>query len=169
MATTMTTAARAKTLPQHQALHAAAPAIAADETDLQRRCERALDMLLTQRGDASAEVEQLLADDPACVFGHCLRAALIVRAESAASRSALGASIAAIETARPDASDSARRHAMAARAWLDGDPAYAVALYGAIVTDWPQDVLALAVAHALPWPPSRDARSDREGAAALDG
>ena len=137
------------TLPQHQAPHAAALAIPTFEVASQRRCERALDMLLTQRGDASAEVEALLTDDPGCVSGHCLRAALIVRAESSASRSALVASIAAIETARPDASDPARRHAMAARAWLDGDPAYAAALYGAILTDWPQDVLALAVAHAL--------------------
>src|SRR5262252_2973625 len=136
-------------LPQHQAPRAAALAVGAVETISQRRCERALDMLLTQCGDASTEVERLLADDPGCVFGHCLRVALIVRAESAASRSALGASIAAIETARPDASDPARRHAMAARAWLNGDPAHAVALYGAILTDWPQDILALAVAHAL--------------------
>ena len=144
MATLMT-----MTLPQHQAPHAAALEIGAVETVSQRRCDRALDMLLTQRGDASAEVEALLADDPGCVFGHCLRAALIVRAESSASRLALRASITAIETARPDASDPARRHAMAARAWLDGDPAYAAALYGAILVDWPQDVLALAVAHAL--------------------
>jgi len=149
MATIMIKAASAKTLPQHEALQAVAPAIAAVETDSLRRCERALDMLLTQRGDASAEVEQLLADDPGCVFGHCLRAALIVRAESAASRSALTASIAAIEAACPDTSDPARRHTIAARAWLDGGPAHAVALYGAILTDWPQDVLALAVAHAL--------------------
>src|SRR5215472_6869858 len=144
MATLMT-----MTLPQLQAPHAAALEIGAVETVSQRRCERALDMLLTQRGDASAEAEALLADDPGCVFGHCLRAALIVRAESSATRSALGASITAIETARPDPGDPARRHAMAARAWLDGDPAYAVTLYGAILTDWPQDVLTLAVAHAL--------------------
>jgi hypothetical protein len=38
---------------------------------------------------------------------------------------------------------------LAARAWLDADSAHAVKLYGAILTDWPQDVLALAVAHAL--------------------
>src|SRR5262245_45365320 len=80
--TIMTKAARAKLLQQHQAVYAATPAMATVETDSQRRCERALDMLLTQRGDASAEVERLLADDPGCVFGHCLRAALVVRAES---------------------------------------------------------------------------------------
>src|SRR5215467_9395552 len=144
MATLMT-----MTLPQHQAPHAAALEIGAVETVSQRRCERALDMLLTQRGDASAEVEQLLADDPGCVFGHCLRVALIVRAESAASRSALAASIAAIEAACQDAGDPARRHALAARAWLGGDSARAVALYGAILADRPHNVLALAVAHAL--------------------
>src|SRR5215467_5903111 len=115
METIMRTAANVKTLPQDQALHAATPAIAAVETDSQHRCERALDMLLTQRGDAFAEVERVLADDPGCVFGHCLRAALIVRAESAALRSALAASIAAIEAACPDAGNPARRHALAAR------------------------------------------------------
>ena len=124
-------------------------AIPAVETNSLRRCERALDMLLTQRGNAIAEVERILADDPGCVFGHCLRAALIVRAESAAPRSVLAASITAIERACPDTNDPARRHAMAARAWLDGDSVGAVALYGPILTDWPCDVVALAVAHAL--------------------
>jgi tetratricopeptide (TPR) repeat protein len=135
--------ASVKTLPHEP------PMIAAVETDSHSRCERALDMMLTQRGDASAEVERVLADDPGSVFGHCLRAALIVRAESTASRSALTASIAAIEAGCPDASDPARRHALAARAWLDGDSAHAAALYGAILIDRPHDVLALAVANAL--------------------
>jgi hypothetical protein len=36
------------TLPQHQAPHAATLAVGAVETISQRRCERALDMLLTQ-------------------------------------------------------------------------------------------------------------------------
>jgi hypothetical protein len=70
------------TLRQHQAPDAAALAIGVVEPNSERRCERALDMLLTQRGDASVVVEELLADDPGCVCGHCLRAALIVRAES---------------------------------------------------------------------------------------
>jgi tetratricopeptide (TPR) repeat protein len=120
----------------------------AQTTSLQR-CERALDMLLTQRGDAFAEVERVLSDDPESVFGHCLRVALIVRADSRAPRSALAASIAAIEAARPDPSDPARCHAGAARAWLEGNSAHAVALYDALLTDWPSDVLALAIAHAL--------------------
>jgi tetratricopeptide (TPR) repeat protein len=91
----------------------------------------------------------VLADDPECVFGHCLRAALIVCADQAAARSSLAVSVAAIEAACPDADDRAHRHAAAARAWLDGDSALAVERYGAIVVDWPRDILALVVAHAL--------------------
>ena len=139
----------ANTSMQDRALHAPSPAIALAEANSLLRLERALDMLLTQRGDAYAEVERLLADDPGNMFGHCLRAALIVRAESTAPASVLATSIAAIEAACTDPTDPARRHAMAAQAWLDGDSAQAANLYGAILIDRPNDVLALAVAHAL--------------------
>jgi tetratricopeptide (TPR) repeat protein len=142
----MTTDVRT-TLAQRLALQPAATAMS-DANSL-RQCERVLDMLLTQRGDPFAEVERVLADDPRCVFGHCLRAALIVRADSLARRSTLAASIAAVEAACPDTDNPARRHATAARAWLEGDAAGAAVLYGAIITDWPRDVVALAVAHAL--------------------
>jgi tetratricopeptide (TPR) repeat protein len=149
MATIMTKAVNEKTWSDSQALRAGTSTPAAVETNSLQRCERALDMMLTQRGDAFAEVERVLADDPESVFGHCLRAALIVRADSAAPRSTLSASIAAIEIACPDNDDPARRHAVAACAWLDGDPAAAADLYSAILVKEPHDVLALAVAHAL--------------------
>ena len=69
----------------------------------------------------SPRIDRVLADDPQCVFGHCLRAALIVLADATAARPTLAASVAAIEAACPDADDPARRHADAARAWLEGD------------------------------------------------
>jgi hypothetical protein len=78
-----------------------------------------------------------------------LRAALIVRADDNNARSKVAASVATIETACSDKDDPARRHAAAARAWLDGDPALTVERYDAIVIDWPRDILALVVAHAL--------------------
>ena len=136
-------------LPQDWALHAAERATTTVGANPLRQCERALDMMLTQRGDAFVEVERVLADNVGCVCGHCLRAALIVRADSSALRSTLAASIAAIEAACPDTDDPARRHGIAARAWLQGDSARAADLYGAILTDWPHDILALAVVHAL--------------------
>jgi tetratricopeptide (TPR) repeat protein len=130
-------------------LHAAEPATAKVNTDSLRRCERALELLLTHRGNPSAEVDQVLADDPQCVLAHCLRAAIVVRADDADARSTLAASVAAIEAACPHMDDPARRHAAAARAWLEGAPALAVERYGAIVIERPRDILALAVALAL--------------------
>jgi tetratricopeptide (TPR) repeat protein len=130
-------------------LHVAKSTTAEVGTDSLQRCRRALEMLLTHCGNPALEVERVLADDPECVFGHCLRAALIVCADQAAARSSLAVSVAAIEAACPDADDRAHRHAAAARAWLDGDSALAVERYGGIVVDWPHDILALVVAHAL--------------------
>ena len=119
------------------------------DKDLLARCKRALELLLTNRGSPSIEIDQVLADDPQFVFGHCLRAALIVRADDDAARARLVASVTAIEAQCADVDDPARRHASAARAWLDGDQALAVERYGAILIDWPRDILALVVAHAL--------------------
>src|SRR5262245_28918478 len=129
-------------------LHADSVANKAD-ADLLARCKRALELMLTNRGNPSVEVERVLTDDPQFVFGHCLRAALIVRTDDEAARSKLAASVTAIEERCPDIDDPARRHASAARAWLDGDQALAVERYGAILIDWPRDILALMVAHAL--------------------
>jgi hypothetical protein len=117
--------------------------------DSQGRCERALMMLHTHRGDARGEVNRLLAEDPACVFGHCLRAALLVLGGDQSTNIPLAESIAAIESAESCASERERRHAGAARAWLEADSVQALERYAAIVVDWPRDLLALTVAHAL--------------------
>jgi tetratricopeptide (TPR) repeat protein len=118
------------------------------ERALQVRCEHALADALTNRGRPLHEVDRVLAENPRFGFGHCLRMALIIRADHAGGRSKLIASMTAIE-ASPDSSDLARRHASAAHAWLYGDPVLAVERYGAILAGWPRDILALAVAHAL--------------------
>jgi hypothetical protein len=117
--------------------------------DLESRRDHALALLLTHRGNPLAEIDRVLAEDPHCVPCHCLRAAAIVHADAAAARASLAASLAAIEAACPEADDPARRHADAARAWLDGDPALAAERYGAIAAERPHDLLALTTAHAL--------------------
>jgi hypothetical protein len=129
--------------------HRAKTAAVKHKGDLLARCDHVLELLVTHRGNPSVEIERVLAEDPQCVFGHCLRAAIIVRADATAERSTLAASVAIIEASCPDIDDPARQHAAAARAWLEGDPALALKHYGAIVIDWPRDILALAVAHAL--------------------
>jgi tetratricopeptide (TPR) repeat protein len=130
------------------ALAVAAPT-AATQGDVLRRCADALDLMLTHRGNPALVVERALADDPHSVFAHCLRAALIVRNGADTRRPLLAASLAAIVAACPASDDPARRHAAAAQAWLDGDDALAAERYGAIVIDWPRDILALTVSHAL--------------------
>ena len=128
--------------------HVAEAAGSKAQADLFIRCQRALEALLTNRGNPSCDVDWVLTHDPRFVFGHCLRAALIVRADDAAARSKLVASVTAIEESCLDITNPARRHAFAARAWLDGDKAQPL-YYDAILIDEPRDILALAVGHAL--------------------
>lgn len=123
--------------------------IAEVDLDIRARYERAIEQLLTTRGNPSVEVEQILADAPKSVAAHVLRAALIVRADDVAARSVLAGSVTAIEAANLEMDAPALRHARAALAWLDGNPALAVERYGAIVIDRPHDVLALVVAQSL--------------------
>ena len=118
-------------------------------SDSQGRYERALTMLHTNRGNPLALIDQVLADHPGCVAAHCLRAATLVMAGNRGAQSTVAASVTALESAGPSASERERRHAAAARAWLEADPIRALELYGAIVVDWPRDILALTVAHAL--------------------
>ena len=96
--------------------HRAKTAAVKHKGDLLARCDHVLELLVTHRGNPSVEIERVLAEDPQCVFGHCLRAAIIVRADATAERSTLAASVAIIEASCPDINDPARQHAAAARA-----------------------------------------------------
>src|SRR5215468_7907002 len=106
--------------------HAAQAATGEADSDSLIRCERALEAMLTNRGNPVRDVDRVLADNHRFVFGHCLRAALIVRTDDTGARSKLVASATAIEALCPDISEPAHRHAAAARAWLAGDQALAV-------------------------------------------
>jgi hypothetical protein len=119
------------------------------DLDSLARGKRVLELVLTNRGNPAIEIDQVLANDPQFVFGHCLRAALIVRADDNTARSKLVASVTAIEAICPDLNDPAHRHASAARAWLEGDQFLAAERYGGILMDRPHDIVALMVAHAL--------------------
>ena len=67
-------------------------------TDSLIRCESALNDLLTNRGKPSRDLDHILADDPQFIIGHCLRAAIIVRADDIAARSKLLASVTALDS-----------------------------------------------------------------------
>jgi len=118
-------------------------------TDFPGRFENILEAFLVNRGSPLRDIDLALADHPESTLGHCLRMAIIVRGDDASRLSRLAESITAIETMCREADAQARRHASAARAWLGGDHALALERYGAIIVDFPDDILALAVAHAL--------------------
>ena len=110
--------------------------------------ERALAGLFRSDGSALSAIEPALERDPAFAAGHCLRAGAIVLSGADARATALAASVAAIES-NAGANERERRHAAAARHWLDGEMARAARLYGDLVRDYPRDRLALLVAHGL--------------------
>jgi len=118
------------------------------DPDATRRCMRALDDMLANRGRPAEEIDRILDDHPQSIFAHCLRLAAIVRDDNRAAQAALAASITAITVAGSAASEHAHRHAAAATLWLEGD-ALALEGYAAIIAEEPRDVIALAVAHAL--------------------
>src|SRR5689334_4415587 len=124
-----------KECTMEEAIRMGAAEAVANQADVAspQRFEHVLERLLTHRGNPAAEIEALLTDDPNNVFGHCLRAAVIVCGDAVAARSSLAQSVAAIEAACPDPRHPARRHAAAAQAWLDGDSELAVERYGAIL------------------------------------
>ncbi len=112
-----------------------------------QRYDRAVDLLASYFVDPLAEIEGALAEDPDFVSGHCFRAALGVLAAERGAQPIIRGSLEAGARLAARANDRERRHFAAARAWLDGDFHRAIDLYGAIVLDYPRDLLALQVAH----------------------
>lgn len=112
------------------------------------RFEHALASLFRADGEALPTIEAALSRDPAFALGHCLRAGALVLSGADASTEALAASVAAIE-GNATANARERRHATAARHWLDGNARRAARLYGKLLDDYPRDRLALLVAHGL--------------------
>jgi hypothetical protein len=112
------------------------------------RFEQALRSLFRSDGNALPIIESALGRDPAFALGHCLRAGALVLHGADTPAAALATSVATIER-NSTANERERRHAAAARHWLDGDVTRAGRLYGELLRDYPRDRLALLVAHGL--------------------
>lgn len=122
-------------------------AISTDRADLLETLEHATDLTASYFIDPLAVINGALADDPEFAAGHCLRAALAIMSSERGALPMLVESVTAIEALRDRANDRERRHAAAARAWLDGDALRSMRLYGDIVVDHPRDLLALQTVH----------------------
>lgn len=121
--------------------------LSTDNPESLARYEGALHMLHTHCGDPLAVIDRALADDPAFVMGHCLRAALFLMAGDEPLEEELRRSVVAAEALLQRANARERGHIAAARAWLEGDWVRSVRLYGEVLIDYPRDSLALQVAH----------------------
>lgn len=111
------------------------------------RLEKANELFLGYYNDPVAAIDAALADDPDFVMGHCFRAGMLATTSDKALLPELEKSVAAAKALAAKANDRERGHIAAASAWLDGDFARAVALYGDIVVDHPRDIAALQFAH----------------------
>ena len=111
------------------------------------RYEEAEELFLSYFADPLAVIDKAVADDPGFVMGHCFRAGMMVTGSEKAAQEPLEESVKAGEALWDDANDRERGHIAAARAWLDGDFATSIRLYGEILHDYPRDTLAMQVAH----------------------
>jgi tetratricopeptide (TPR) repeat protein len=111
------------------------------------RYERAANLTVSYFVDPLAAIDEALAEDPDFVMGHCLKAGLLIMSTEKGALALLADSVTALERLAPRANPRERAHAAAARAWLDGDFARSVRLYGDVLLDHPRDLLALQIAH----------------------
>ena len=109
--------------------------------------EEAVGLLAGYFGDPLAAIDAALAEDPDFVMGHCFKAAAFAIATEKAAEPMLRESVEAATALISKANDRERGHIAAAKAWLDGDFARAVDLYGRVVVDYPRDAFALQIAH----------------------
>jgi len=98
-------------------------------------------------GNPLAVIDEALTEEPDFALGHCLKADLAVMSSERAALPMLRESVEAVERLGSLATDRERAHIAAARAWLEGDFARSVRLYGDIVLEYPHDLLALQTAH----------------------
>jgi tetratricopeptide (TPR) repeat protein len=109
--------------------------------------DRAVGELNTYRIDPIASIDAALAEDPSFVMGHCFKAGLLLTTTERAAEPAIAAALGAAELNLAHATDRERAHVAAAQAWLAGDFAESMRLYGEIAADHPRDLFALQVAH----------------------
>jgi tetratricopeptide (TPR) repeat protein len=110
--------------------------------------EAALASFLPSHGDPLAAIEPALADDPAFVMGHALRAGLAVAAWDKGALPLLSRSLRAVLPFAATANERERAHLAAARAWLAGEYRQAAEQYVDCLRNWPGDLLALRLAQA---------------------
>ncbi|ARP87051.1 tetratricopeptide repeat protein [Bordetella genomosp. 9] len=111
------------------------------------RYEAAQSLFHGYYADPLAVIDDALAQDPVFVMGHVMRAGMMITASDQCVEPMLRESVQAAESLYDIANERERRHAAAARAWLDGNFERSLRAYADILVDYPHDTLALQVGH----------------------
>jgi len=100
-------------------------------------------------GNPLATLDEALTEDPDFAMAHALRADLAVMSSEQGALPLIQSSVDAFARLGSRATPRERAHVAAARAWMEGRFDEAVQLYGAIVVEYPRDLLALQTAHVV--------------------
>src|SRR5688572_32834038 len=121
--------------------------VSTDNRDSLARYETAADQFHSYFGNPLATIDDALQADPQFIMGHCLRAGMVLTATEKGALPLARESVKAAEALSHRANDRERGHIAAVLAWLAGDVEEAIERYGAILHEFPRDLLALQIAH----------------------
>lgn len=121
--------------------------VSTENRELLDRLEAAHEDSLGFAGDPVAAIDQVLAEHPDFVMGHCLKAGLLTQAMETRIYDDMLAGVVAAEALEAKANHRERGHMAALRAWVDGDFHGAVEHWGSVLVEYPRDLLALQLVH----------------------
>ena len=110
--------------------------------------DRAADMLAAFKADTLGAIDAVIAEHPDFALAHAVRAGALATATDKAFEDEALTSLKAAETLAVRANEREVLHIAACRAWLDGDLAKGVELWGKASILYPRDLTALQFAHA---------------------
>ncbi len=109
--------------------------LSTDDRDAVTRLEAAHEDSLNFVGNPVAAIDEVLAEHPDFVMGHCFKAGMLTQAMETRIYDDMLASVAAAEALSSQANDRERGHTAALRAWVDGDFHAAVECWEAVLVD----------------------------------
>ncbi|NOT38971.1 MAG: tetratricopeptide repeat protein [Alphaproteobacteria bacterium] len=110
--------------------------------------DRAADMLAAYKADTLGAIDAVIADHPDFALAHAVRAGALATATDKAFEDEALKSLTAAEALAAKTNEREGLHIAACRAWLDGDLAKGVELWGKASMLYPRDLTALQFAHA---------------------
>lgn len=113
------------------------------------RFEQVLDDYLSLCNDPEAILNEILADDPNFIMGHCFKAALNLLAMERSTRTIVATAIENLDRLARNANELERHHIAAIKTWYAGNLHGAVAEWEHALLINPRDIVAVRLCHDL--------------------